>query len=73
MSQWEYVVIIYDITEGGGYKAGRVRYPSNYRDQDINQILNLLGQAGWEVVSSHVGGDLHAVITLQHQQRPPQQ
>jgi hypothetical protein len=67
MAQWEFIVILYDTLQGGGYSYGKVRYPGNYKDQDVNQILNLLGQQGWEIVSSHEGSDHCVAITLKRQ------
>jgi hypothetical protein len=67
MAQWEYIVIIYDTASGAGYQFGKVRYPNNYKDQDVNQILTYFGQSGWEVVASHESSDMRAVLTLRHQ------
>jgi hypothetical protein len=67
MSQWDYMVIIYDTVSGGGYQAGKVRYPNGYKDQDVNQVLSALGQGGWEIIISHEGADVRSVITLKRQ------
>ena len=63
MSAFQLLMIIADTINGGGYNFGKVRYPEQYKDQDANAILAMLGQRGMEI--THVApGERQVAIFL---------
>jgi hypothetical protein len=63
MSQWDHLVIIYETLS----KLGKVRYPDDYKDQDVNQVLAALGPNGWEMVRGYRVTDALSVMILKRQ------
>ena len=49
MATWQQVIVICDLADGGGFTYGRVRYPQQFKDQDVNGVIAHLGQQGFEI------------------------
>lgn len=60
MTQGKYLILIYHLYS---YRvSGQVIIPKEYEKQDINTVLNMLLQHGWEIFDHELGGSEGQII-----------
>ena len=63
MATFQQFVVLFQTHDGAGYIAGRIYYPTNLKDQDINAVLATYGQQGFEVIGQKLS-DYRGMIVL---------